>query len=262
MKTYAKVLAVVGVIASVAACDRDDDERVERPATPPPAEEPRAAPGTGMAPGEREKDIDRVRGLEADEARDAKELVQDAAVTLRKMKADTGMTQLLRQAKGVFIVPEYGRAAAGVGARGGEGVLLAKEKDGDKWNGPAFYDVGGISVGAQFGGEGGEIAMVLMNDKSLSSFKNDDTFSLNADAKLTVVDFSALAGGSLGKAGDVVFWSDTEGAFAGVALSATDISWDDEENPAYYGRKVSAGGVIDGTVTPKMGALEQALSGI
>lgn len=47
--------------------------------------------------------------------------------------------------------------------RGGEGALLVHNDK--EWRDPAFYDVGGVSVCAQFGGDGGEIAMLLMTER-------------------------------------------------------------------------------------------------
>lgn len=200
---------------------------------------------------------------ESDELDGARDSVQDAADVLADMKKDSEVVKLLKQSQGVFLVPSYGRAAAGVGARGGEGVLLA-HRDGD-WSNPVFYDIGGISVGAQLGAEGGDIAMLLMSEQALHSFMGDNTFSLNAGAKLTLVDYSELARASAGKdVGDVVFWSDTEGAFAGATLSATQISWDDEENPAYYGTQdATADAVLNGKVEgPKNTPLAQALASL
>lgn len=179
MKLYAKLLSVAGMVAAVAACDRqgpeDSHERTAantrsttQPATP-------AAPATEVAPKD---EAAKVPNADTEDAKDASELVKDATQTLRKMKADQGVKTLLSKAKGVFIVPDYGRGAVGVGIRGGEGALLGKEAD--QWNGPLFYDIGGISVGAQFGGEGGEIAMLLMSDQALRAFKADNTFSLNS----------------------------------------------------------------------------------
>lgn len=200
---------------------------------------------------------------ESNAAEEARDTMKKAAATLKQMKQDEALKKLLKQSRGVFIVPEYGRAAAGVGARGGEGVLLAHQ-DG-KWSGPVFYDVGGISVGAQFGAEGGEIAMVLMSEQGLNSFKEDNTFSLNAGAELTFVDYSELSRAAAGRdVGDVVFWSGAEGAFAGVTLSASQISWDDEENPAYYGAQVAtAEDILSGNVSgPDDTELQKALAAL
>jgi lipid-binding SYLF domain-containing protein len=97
----------------------------------------------------------------------------------------------------------------------------------------------------------------MLRSITLVAFKDDDTFSLNADAKLTLADYSALKGQTtIGEGKDVIFWSSTEGAFAGIALSATDISWDKEENPAYFGKPVQIADVLDGTVSGKQTELD------
>ena len=56
--------------------------------------------------------------------------VSEAVGVVQKMHAEPRMKELLQQAKGIFIVPTYGRAAVGVGASGGAGVLLVKRADG------------------------------------------------------------------------------------------------------------------------------------
>lgn len=253
-------LLLTGCLAMV-ACKREGAE-VEN-------EEPAAANGPAKNSGANENEVANAEETREESATsdhdkedetEAKELAKDAADTLKQMKTDAKLKQLLSKAHGVFIVPAYGRAAAGVGVRGGEGALLVQQDD--KWTGPAFYDLGGVSLGAQFGGEGGEIAMLLMSQRAVDAFQQDNNFSLNADAKLTVVDYSSLGENKLGDKNDVIFWSDTEGAFAGVALSATDISWDDEENPAYYGKTVGARDIISGKVTAPNGPLQRELAGV
>lgn len=199
---------------------------------------------------------------QAEDAHDATELVKDARATLQTMQADPKLKRLLKRSSGVFIVPEYGRGAVGVGVRAGEGVLLAHHAG--KWSDPVFYDVGGISLGVQLGAEGGEIAMILMGDEAVRSFKDDNAFSLNAGAKLTMVDYSHMNEANLGKArGRVIFWSNTKGAFAGASLSANNVSWDEDENQAYYGKPVTARDVLSGKVGDgKQGPLQQALSSL
>lgn len=198
--------------------------------------------------------------VETGEASEALELMNDAAEELREMKGDADLRQLLQKAKGIFLVPEYARAAVGVGARGGEGVLLAKQDDG-KWTGPIFYDVGAISVGAQFGAEGGGIAMLLMTDEAMRQFEEDDT-TFNADAGLTIVDYSARAEATAGTE-DVVMWSNAEGAFAGVSLSIKDVDLDADDNASFYGKPVTSDDLLAGNVSsPKSSALLNELSGM
>lgn len=198
---------------------------------------------------------------EADDAKEARQLTRDAAATLQQMKGVPKLKGLLSKAKGLFIVPHYGRGAVGIGGGGGEGALVAR--NGGKWSSPVLYDIGGISVGAQIGAEGGEIALLLMSDQALETFHNTNTFSLNAGATLTFADYSKIAGSStLGEGQDIVFWSATEGAFAGVALGVTDIAWDDDENKAYFGRAAEPSEVLSGRVSGRGGDLERGLTGL
>ena len=189
----------------------------------------------------------------------ARQLVNEATAEVKKMSADPQVKKLLAKAKGVFLVPEFGRGALVIGGRGGAGVVLAKKNG--KWTDPAFYDMGGISIGAQAGGSGGEIAFLLMSNGAVDAFKSGNKFSLNAGDGLSIVNYSANSQASWGK-GDIVLWSSTKGAYAGATISVTDINWADGNNKAYYGRKVDPSKVLAGDVTaPDAVKLKAALPG-
>ncbi|GAB3551632.1 hypothetical protein GCM10027343_36140 [Noviherbaspirillum agri] len=189
---------------------------------------------------------------------DTVEQIRNATQVVKQMESDPQVQKLLQQAKGVFIVPQYGRGGLGIGARGGEGVFLAN--NGGKWSNPVFYNIGGVSLGAQAGAEVGAIAMMLMNDKAVRSFTQENKFSLTADAGLTIVNYTAKARAATGK-GDVVVWSDTAGAFANATVGITDVNYDDDENAAFYKSKIAAKDIVAGRVTSKeAAALTQELS--
>ncbi|GJJ04437.1 hypothetical protein RugamoR64_49750 [Duganella rhizosphaerae] len=197
--------------------------------------------------------------LAAKPAQSATRRVNDALAVVRQLEAEPRMKQLLQQAKGVLIVPSYGRAALGVGAHGGAGLLLLKRADG-AWSGPAFYDLGGLTLGLQAGAEGGAIAMVLNNDKAVNEFMKKNNFSLSAEAGLTVLNWSKLAQGSAGT-GDVVAWSGTKGLFGdAVAVGLNDVRFNQALTNAYYGRTLSPRDIADGSVSnPQAQPLQQAL---
>lgn len=166
--------------------------------------------------------------------RDAQQEIDRAVQVVQRMKADPKMQDALQQAKGVFILPHYGRGALGVGVQGGEGVLVTRQ--GNKFGNPVFYNLGGVSIGAQAGGAGGPVAFLLMTDKAVQDFASGKKFSLDADAGLTIVNWSKRAQGSAGKVQDVIAWSATKGAYAGVSVGVTDVMVDKDANRAYYGR--------------------------
>lgn len=196
----------------------------------------------------------------SDESREAAQQVTAATEVLSKMKGDAGTQGLLERAQGVFIVPQFGRGAAVVGARGGEGVLVVR--NGGDWTGPVFYDYGGLSVGAQAGGKGGSIVMLLMSERAVDRFQDDTDFSLTADAGLTIAEYSQSAQASVTD-DDIVVWSDTEGLFAGAAIGVTGIRPDPDDNRAYYNQEAaSTEQIILGSVTnPQAEQLREQLPG-
>ena len=196
---------------------------------------------------------------DAKETNDAKELVNEAKAEVKTMKKDPQLKKLMAKAKGIYLVPKFGRGALIVGGRGGAGVVLAHVNG--KWTNPAFYDFGGISFGAEAGASGGPIAFLLMTKGAVDQFKSGNKISLNAGAGLSIVTYSANAQASWGK-GDIIMWSNTKGAYAGATISVTDINWSDGNNKAYYGRKVDPSQVLAGKVnTPNAEQLKQMLPG-
>jgi lipid-binding SYLF domain-containing protein len=187
--------------------------------------------------------------------------VDDAAAVARRMLGEPRMRELLQPAKGIFIVPAYGRAALGVGASVGAGLLVIRRADG-AWSDPAFYNIGSLSAGAQLGAEGGAIALVLMNERAVNKFMQKNSFALNAAAGLTIVNWSTIAQGSLG-AGDVVAWAGTSGLYGSlVALGASDIRYNGRLTDAYYHRSVLVADVLAGRyANPQADTLRHALAG-
>lgn len=190
----------------------------------------------------------------------AQQRVDAALDVVRTMQAEPRMKAVLEQAKGVLLVPTYGKAAVGVGAQGGAGLLLLKTADGS-WSGPAFYNLGGLSVGLQVGAAGGPMALVLNNDKAVDEFMKRNNLSLSAEAGLTVVNWAKLAQGSVGN-GDVIAWTNTEGLFGDVAtIGVNDIRFNQTLTNAYYGRTITPRDVATGTVrSDQAQALQQALA--
>lgn len=184
--------------------------------------------------------------------------VAEATEAVNQMKRDPELLQMLEQAEGVFIIPTFGKAAAMIGARGGDGVLLVR--NGNEWSGPAFYDFGSLSIGAQAGGAVGPIAMLLMSERAVDAFKEGQTnFSLDANAGVTIADYSRAAQGSLNKS-DIVLWSDTEGLFAGASLAVSGIRRDDAAIEAYYNQRATVQQIFAGQVNnPQSDTLREEL---
>lgn len=188
----------------------------------------------------------------------AKRRLTDAVRVARTMSATPAIAALLTQARGVYIVPAYGRAALGVSAAGGSGLLVTRRASG-RWGNPVFFTMGGLGIGLQAGAEGGPIALLLMNQKAVDGFRIRNNFSLSADAGFTVVSYRRMATGST--TGDVVAWSGGVGMFGNAAtVSVNDIHYNQDLMQAYYGKPVWTQQEIDGTAPdPRADALRNAL---
>ncbi|NIA53016.1 lipid-binding SYLF domain-containing protein [Massilia sp. TW-1] len=186
--------------------------------------------------------------------------VMQAVDVVHRMELDAGIRPLLARSKGVFIVPAYTRAAIGIGAEGGAGLLLLHDAEG-RWSGPVFYNTGGVSLGLQVGAQGGMLAFVLNNQKAVDAFLKKTSVSLNAKAGLTIVNWNRMVQGAAG-AGDVVAWSNSRGVFGDAAtIELSGVRYSQNLNDAYYHRTLSASDIIAGkTGNSQAGLLVQTLA--
>jgi lipid-binding SYLF domain-containing protein len=194
-----------------------------------------------------------------DAARTAQDRVSDAASLVHQMKQDPALAAVLQQARGVFIIPHYGRGGFIVGAQDGSGVVLVKHAN--AWSSPAFYNLSGGSIGAQAGGEGGAVAMILMSQKAVDHVESPGSgWSLSGNAGLTVATWSGSAQAKT-RLDDVILWSNTRGLYGGLTASITHISSDTAMDRTYYRRPVKSGEILSGNVSnPNADPLRDALA--
>lgn len=213
---------------------------------------------SGVAIAEQQTEARDSQSMRETSAMDGQEQVNEALRVVNQMKKDPQLTNLLERARGVYIAPDFAKAAVGVGGRGGEGVLLIKQ-DG-QWSGPAFYNFGRVSAGLQAGAEAGSVAMLLMTEDAVRPFTSqENNFSLDAAAGLTVVDYSAQGRSTAGEP-DVITWSDSEGLFAGASIGVTGFTRDEDENHAYYRKQATPQQIFSGSVNnPHADVLKDAL---
>ena len=117
-------------------------------------------------------------------ATDEQNLVDKARITVDDMKRDKefGNAQaLLHRARGIMIVPALVKGGFFFGGEGGEGVLLARGQGG--WSQPAFYTMASASFGLQIGLEQSELVLIILSDRALNAFMNDQ-FKIGAQAGL------------------------------------------------------------------------------
>jgi lipid-binding SYLF domain-containing protein len=142
---------------------------------------------------------------------------------------------LLSRAYAVAVIPNVVRAAFGLGARRGKGIIVVRQ-DNNSWSNPAFVTLTGGSVGWQIGAESTDVILVFKTRKGVDGIEN---------GKLTLGANASVAAGPVGRhtsfATDIEFkaevysYSRSRGLFAGIALEGAGVTMDRKANVSFYG---------------------------
>ncbi|MGA2903205.1 MAG: lipid-binding SYLF domain-containing protein [Candidatus Korobacteraceae bacterium] len=165
---------------------------------------------------------------------------------------------LLNKADCVVIFPSVKKAAFGVGASYGRGVMTCRKGPEFRgpWSAPGFFALEGGSFGLQIGAQATDFVLLVMNEKGAKSVMTSKV-KLGADA--------SIAAGPVGRAtsaetdavmnAQILSWSRNKGIFAGISLEGSTLRSDDDANKNLYGKELNAKQIIlDGAVkTPPAG---------
>ena len=161
-------------------------------------------------------------------------LALQEVMDLGEMTADA--RSMLGRARAAMVCPRVFRAGFIFGGQGGDCVLMARDGNGS-WSSPAFFTMGGGSIGFQAGVQDAQILMLIMNDKALDAML-DHHFKLGADAGIALGTLGRGISGSTTTAvgADIVTIARARGLFAGISLDGNYLDPRDSWNRAYFGR--------------------------
>ena len=140
---------------------------------------------------------------------------------------------LLDRAEAIAMFPGVIKAGFIVGGRGGHGVISRRIKGG--WSAPAFFDLGGGSVGLQIGASKTDFILLFMNDDAIAGLLKDK-FEIGGEGSAVAGPVGRTAAAStdaLLKAA-IISYSRSKGLFAGLEIKGVVIKPDDDENGGVY----------------------------
>jgi lipid-binding SYLF domain-containing protein len=154
---------------------------------------------------------------------------------------------LLESARCIVIVPGVKKGAFIVGAKYGKGCVTCRTKDGQSWTAPGNVRMEGASVGFQWGGSETDVVMLVMNERGAARLLKSK-FTLGADASVAAgpVGRESTAETDAYLTAEILSWSRSRGAFAGVALNGSTLREDLEDNRTLYGRTLENHEIIQG----------------
>lgn len=148
---------------------------------------------------------------------------------------DTAIPQyFLKEAYAVIFLKQY-KAGFVLGAKGGNGIILSKDKKTGEWSPPSFISTAEGSLGFQIGGKVVDAILLIMNEEGLT---------LLLKSKMKIGGEVSVAAGPVGreagvKAGlpatGILIYSRARGAFIGASFEGGLIMTDDEANRMFYG---------------------------
>lgn len=162
--------------------------------------------------------------------------------------------EVIADAKCIVIVPHLVKGGFIVGAEHGRGIATCRTSTG--WSAPAFVSIGGGSWGLQIGIEGVDLVMLVMNDGGLQHLLSSK-FRIGGDASASAgpVGRHASAGTDWKLNTEILTYSRSKGAFAGITLNGAVVQQDDDSTFAIYGRNASFHSILSGQVRPPKSTL-------
>ncbi len=184
---------------------------------------------TASAQQERERNTKKARAAAAQSAKAARVFDQIMGTRERSIPRD-----LLDRAEAVAVFPGVLKGGFIVGGRGGSGVISRRVTGG--WSAPAFFDLGGGSIGLQIGVASTDYILLFMNEHAVESLLGDK-FEIGAEGSAAAgpVGRSASASTDVRLNAQILSYSRSKGAFAGLELKGVVIKPDNEDNLQVYG---------------------------
>lgn len=202
--------------------------------------------------------------LLADKATD--ERLANAARAFEEIMAvpDKGIPgSVLNKAECIVVVPGMKKGGFIVGGSFGRGAVTCRNKNKTGWGAPAMVELGGGSVGFQIGAEATDVVMLIMNREGIDSLlKTKLTLGGDASVAAGPVGREATAETDAAMKAQILSYSRSRGAFAGVSLAGTTLHQDEDANKAVYGKQLNASDILGGAVAVPAAAtaLNEALT--
>ena len=184
---------------------------------------------TALAQTNRERSARKTREAADQSAKAARVFDQIMATREKSIPQD-----LLDRAEAVAVFPGVIKAGFIVGGRGGSGVISRRVAGG--WSAPAFFDLGGGSVGLQIGAASTDYILLFMNEHAVESLLSDK-FEIGGEGSAAAgpVGRSASASTDVKLNAQILSYSRSKGAFAGLELKGVVIKPDNDDNTQVYG---------------------------
>jgi SH3 domain-containing YSC84-like protein 1 len=184
----------------------------------------------------------------ADSGTEEDRVEQSGHVLKEILNIPEGIPQdLLDKAECIIVLPSVKKAAFGVGASYGRGVMICRGGTSytGPWGPPALYALEGGSIGFQIGGQATDFVFLVMNPGGARSLlKSKVKLGADASAAAGPKGRTATAATDVVMSAEILSYSRNKGLFAGVSLEGSTLRSDGSANKKLYGQELSARDII------------------
>lgn len=154
---------------------------------------------------------------------------------------------LLDSAQCIAIIPSEMKFAFFVGGNYGKGLVTCRAASG--WSSPVFVAISGGSFGLQFGGSSTDLILVFRGRRGLDRLLHDKV-RIGGDvvAAAGPVGRNAAAATDIMLRAEILTYSRSRGAFAGISLTGAVVKVDRTGTEALYGSGFGFDDILDGKV--------------
>lgn len=147
---------------------------------------------------------------------------------------------IIKKAECIAVIPGLKKGAFGIGGEAGRGAVSCK-KDGGKgpFGAPAMISITGLSFGFQLGAQETDLVMLFMTPDSFKYLMRDKvTLGVDASAAGGPKGRDASAATNATMRSEILTYSRSRGAFAGLSLKGAVLRPDGDANMKLYGQAV------------------------
>ncbi|MCM8803846.1 MAG: lipid-binding SYLF domain-containing protein [Candidatus Omnitrophica bacterium] len=149
----------------------------------------------------------------------------DVGIPLSLIKECYGVI-FIRQFKGGFLLA----------GKGGEGIVIARNRETGEWSPPGFIGSIEVSFGWQIGAQMADLVLLIMNEYGLNMLLNSK-IKLGADIGIAAGPVGRNFEGKVAPGVGILAYGKSKGIFGGISLEGGVIFSDEKANEEFYGKK-------------------------
>lgn len=145
--------------------------------------------------------------------------------------------ELFRRADAVIFLKQY-KGGFILGGKGGNGIVIAKDRETGEWSPPAFVANAEGSFGFQIGGQSIEAILLIMNKEGLDLLLKSK-IKIGVDLSAAAGPYGREAGAKVGPGVGILIYSKAKGLYAGAAIEGGVLVSDKKANQIFYGKGIT-----------------------